>query len=59
MQLEVQAVHCVVRLVDQPEELAVLVEALRLESLSASEQKTEHWLNQLAERRRLFWGKVD
>ena len=57
MQLEVQAVHRVVRLFDEAEEFAVLVEPLRLKSLSASEQKTEHRLNQLAGRSRLLWGK--
>ncbi len=58
MQLEVQAVHCVVRLLDQSEELALLVERFRLESPLASVQETEHRLNQIAERGGLFWGKV-
>jgi hypothetical protein len=54
MQLQVQAVHRVVCLVDQAEEFAVLVEALRLESPLASEQETVHWLNQITERGRLL-----
>jgi hypothetical protein len=49
MQLKVQAVHRVVRLVDQSEELAVLVERLRLKSPLASVQETERRLNQIAE----------
>ena len=46
--------HRVARLVDQPEEFAVLVEAFRLESPLTSEQESEHRLNQCAERSRLF-----
>ena len=53
MQLKVQAVHRVVRLVDQSQELAALVEPLRLESPPAAEQETEHRLNQVAKRSRL------
>jgi hypothetical protein len=49
MRLEVQAVHRV----------ACLVEPLRLESPLASEQETEHRLNQVAGCARLLWGKVD
>ena len=59
MQLQVQAVHRAVRLFDQPEEFAVLVEPLRLKSPSASEQETEHRLNQVAERSSKLWVKVD
>jgi hypothetical protein len=48
MQLKVQAVHRVVRLLDQSEEFVALIEPLRLESPLALVQETEHRLNQIA-----------
>jgi hypothetical protein len=52
MQLQVQAVHCVVRLLDQPEALGVLIEPLGLKSPLASVQETEHRLREI----RRWWG---
>ena len=54
MQFEVQAVHCVVGLVDQSEELAVQVQPHLLKSTLASLQETEHRLNQTGTRPRVL-----
>jgi hypothetical protein len=52
---ELQAVRCVVRLVDQPEEPDVLVEPIGLKSPLVLVQETEHRLREI----RRSWGDWD